>query len=431
MLELTIFVGGLLVLMIIGLPVVVAIGITSFIALAVTGTGGLPVELMSLRMVQTLNNFTLLAIPLFILAANIMNTGSTTNRIFDFATALIGFTRGGLGHANVVASSIFATMSGTAVADAAGLGSIEIKAMKERGYDLGYSTGITAASSVIGPILPPSIALVVYGWLANVSIGALFMAGVVPGILMALLLMGMTVFLGASGRVEMPASVPFEWKEVVRTGRRAILPLIMPAIIVGGIWTGLFTPTEAGAVASLYAIVLGGLIYRDMTLKALYLAFRRTLMFSAAILLIIAVSSFYGWILVRIGIPQALAGQVASVDMPTIFLLLIFALFFLMIGCFMSVVESILIFTPIVVPAALAAGLDPIHFGIVMVITLSVGVITPPFGNVLFLMVGITRLRYGQVVMGVLPFLLPILATILVLIAVPAVATLLPDLMGY
>lgn len=431
MTELLIFVGGLLVLMAIGLPVVVAIGVTSFIALVFTGTGGLPVELLPLRMVQTLNNFTLLAIPLFILAANIMNIGSTTTRIFDFATALVGFTKGGLGHANVVASSIFATMSGTAVADAAGLGSIEIKAMKERGYDLGYATGITAASSVIGPILPPSIALVVYGWLANVSIGGLFMAGLLPGILMALLLMGMTVMLGATGKVVMPKPTPFDACEVVRTGKRSILPLMMPAIIVGGIWGGFFTPTEAGAIASLYAVILGGLIYRDLSLRDLFNAFQRTLMFSAVILLIIAVSSFYGWILVRMGIPQALAGQVASIDMPTIALLLCFALFFLLIGCFMSVIESILIFTPIVVPAALSAGLDPVHFGIVMVITLSVGVITPPFGTVLFLMVGITRLRYGQVVKAVLPFLLPILATILLLIAIPGLATWLPRVMGY
>ncbi|WP_144980618.1 TRAP transporter large permease [Halomonas sp. C22] len=431
MMELLVFVGGLLALMAIGLPVVVAIGVTSFIALAVTGVGGLPVELLPLRMVQTLNNFTLLAIPLFILAANIMNVGSTTTRIFDFATALVGFTKGGLGHANVVASSIFATMSGTAVADAAGLGSIEIKAMKERGYELGYSTGITAASSVIGPILPPSIALVVYGWLANVSIGGLFMAGLLPGILMALLLMGMTVVLGMTGRVVMPTPTAFDACEVVRTGKRAILPLMMPAIIVGGIWGGFFTPTEAGAIASLYAVILGGVIYRDLNGRDLFLAFRRTLMFSAVILLIIAVSSFYGWILVRMGIPQALAGQVASIDMPTIVLLLCFALFFLLIGCFMSVIESILIFTPIVVPAALSAGLDPVHFGIVMVITLSVGVITPPFGTVLFLMVGITRLRYGQVVKAVLPFLLPILATILLLIAVPGLATWLPSMMGY
>ncbi|UYG00409.1 TRAP transporter large permease [Halomonas sp. GD1P12] len=431
MTELAIFVGGLLGLMMIGLPVVVAIGVTSFIALAVTGAGGLPVELLSLRMVQTLNNFTLLAIPLFILAANIMNLGSTTTRIFDFATALVGFTRGGLGHANVVASSIFATMSGTAVADAAGLGSIEIKAMKERGYALDYTTGITATSSVVGPILPPSIALVVYGWLANVSIGGLFMAGLLPGILMAALLMGMTVFLGATGRVKMPEPTPFDGGEVLRTGQRAMLPLLMPAIIVGGIWGGFFTPTEAGAIASLYAIVLGGVIYRDLTLKSLYDAFRRTLMFSAVILLIIAVSSFYGWILVRMGIPQALAGQVASLDMPTFALLICFALFFLLIGCFMSVIESILIFTPIVVPAALTAGLDPIHFGIVMVITLSIGVITPPFGTVLFMMVSITKLRYGQVVKAVLPFLIPVILAILLLIAIPGLATWLPEVMGY
>ena len=431
MLELIIFVGALLLLMAIGLPVVVAIGMTSFIALAVTSATGLSVELMSLRMVQTLNNYTLLAIPLFILAANIMNSGSTTSRIFDFATALVGFTKGGLGHANVVASSLFATMSGTAVADAAGLGSVEIKAMKERGYDLGYSTGITAASSVIGPILPPSIALVVYGWLANVSIGALFMAGLVPGILMALMLMGLTVALAATNRVAMPAPTPFLASEVLRTGRRAILPLVMPAIIVGGIWSGFFSPTEAGAVASLYALVLGGLIYRDLGLIDLYRAFRRTLMFSAAILLIIAVSSFYGWLLVRIGIPQALAGEVAGLEVSTLVLLLGFALFFLLIGCFMSVIESILIFTPIVVPAALAAGLDPLHFGIVMVITLSVGVVTPPFGTVLFLMVGITRLRYGQVVMSVLPFLVPIFATIVILIAFPALVTWLPARLGY
>lgn len=431
MVELLIFVGGLLVLMAIGLPVVVAIGVTSFIALAVTSASGLPVELLSLRMVQTLNNFTLLAIPLFILAANIMNTGSTTTRIFDFATALVGFTKGGLGHANVVASSIFATMSGTAVADAAGLGSIEIKAMKERGYDLGYSAGVTAASSVIGPILPPSIALVVYGWLANVSIGGLFMAGLIPGILMALLLMGMTVTLGIAGKVKMPEPTPFDGREVLRTGKRAILPLMMPAIIVGGIWGGFFTPTEAGAVASLYAVILGMFVYRDLKLSDLFLAFRRTLMFSAAILLIIAVSSFYGWILVRMGIPQMLASQVASMDVPTFLLLLVFVLFFLLIGCFMSVIESILIFTPIVVPAALAAGIDPIHFGIVMVITLSVGVITPPFGTVLFLMVGITRLRYAQVVVSVLPFLIPILLTILILAATPSLATWLPKAMGY
>jgi len=420
------FVASLFGFMGIGLPVFVALGATCLVALAVTSpTAGLPVELMSLKIMGTLNSFPLLAIPLFILAANLLNRGSATTRIFDFANVLVGFIRGGLGHVNVVASMIFAGMSGTASADAAGLGALEIRAMREKGYPLAYSTGITAASSVIGPIIPPSVAMLVYGWQADVSVGALFLGGFVPGLLMALLLMVTTWIM--SYRVDMPTRSLPGFGELARAAGRAILPLLTPVIIVGGIWTGLFSPTEAGAVACAYALLLGLVVYRDVKLRDLYAVFVRSMEFSAVVLLIVAVSGFYGWLLVRLQVPQSLAATLAGMDIPVIVLLLILMAFFILVGCFMSVIESVLILTPIIVPAVAAAGIDPLFFGVFMVVTLSVGVITPPFGTVLYILVPITGLRFDEVVRAVLPFLLPILAVILALILWPEIVLFLPS----
>jgi len=420
------FVASLFGFMGIGLPVFVALGATCLVALAVTSpTAGLPVELMSLKIMGTLNSFPLLAIPLFILAANLLNRGSATTRIFDFANVLVGFIRGGLGHVNVVASMIFAGMSGTASADAAGLGALEIRAMREKGYPLPYSTGITAASSVIGPIIPPSVAMLVYGWQADVSVGALFLGGFVPGLLMALLLMVTTWIM--SYRVDMPTRSLPGFGELARAAGRAILPLLTPVIIVGGIWTGLFSPTEAGAVACAYALLLGLVVYRDVKLRDLYAVFVRSMEFSAVVLLIVAVSGFYGWLLVRLQVPQSLAATLAGMDIPVIVLLLILMAFFILVGCFMSVIESVLILTPIIVPAVAAAGIDPLFFGVFMVVTLSVGVITPPFGTVLYILVPITGLRFDEVVRAVLPFLLPILAVILALILWPEIVLFLPS----
>jgi len=420
------FVASLFGFMGIGLPVFVALGATCLVALAVTSpTAGLPVELMSLKIMGTLNSFPLLAIPLFILAANLLNRGSATTRIFDFANVLVGFIRGGLGHVNVVASMIFAGMSGTASADAAGLGALEIRAMREKGYPLAYSTGITAASSVIGPIIPPSVAMLVYGWQADVSVGALFLGGFVPGLLMALLLMVTTWIM--SYRVDMPTRSLPGFGELARAAGRAILPLLTPVIIVGGIWTGLFSPTEAGAVACAYALLLGLVVYRDVKLRDLYAVFVRSMEFSAVVLLIVAVSGFYGWLLVRLQVPQSLAATLAGMDIPVIVLLLILMAFFILVGCFMSVIESVLILTPIIVPAVAAAGIDPLFFGVFMVVTLSVGVITPPFGTVLYILVPITGLRFDEVVRAVLPFLLPTLAVILALILWPEIVLFLPS----
>jgi len=310
------FIGLLIILFVIGIPVSISIGLTCMAVLWAQGDfTSIPLNLFPLKMMHGINNFPILAIPFFILAANVMNKGSVTPRIFDFANGLVGHLRGGLGHVNVLASMIFAGMSGTAVADAAGLGALEIKAMQDQGYPLRYSTGITGASSVIGPIIPPSVAMVIYGWLGDVSVGALFIAGIVPGILLGGSLMVMTWVL--SYRIDMPMRPRPPVIEIWRLSKRAMLSLVTPIIIVGGIWSGLFTPTESGVVASTYAIILGMVIYRDVTFKDLLEVFSKTIEFTSIVLFIISIAVLYGWLLVRLQIPLSLAELVMRVSTNT------------------------------------------------------------------------------------------------------------------
>ncbi len=425
---LVIFLGLMVLLFALGVPVAVSIGLTCLAVLVMQGgLQAVPAELFALQMARGLNNFPILAIPFFIFAASMMNAGSVTGRIFDFANALVGFIRGGLGHVNVVASMIFAGMSATAVADVAGIGQLEIKAMRERGYPMRFAAGITGAASIISPIIPPSIALVIYGWLSGVSIAALFVAGILPGVILGAALM-LTCFL-ASFWIDMPRTPRPRLAELARLFWRALPPLLTPLIIVGGIWSGIFTPTEAGAIACLYALLLGLVIYRDVGWRDLLEVFARTVRFTAIIMFIIAIATFYGWLLVRLRIPQELSMMLAGMDLSPTGVLFAMAVFFLIIGCFMSVVEAVLIFTPIFMLTVQMLGIDPLFFGVLMVVTLSVGVITPPFGNVLFVLVEITGLRFEQVVIAVLPFLVPILAVIALLILFPSLVTWLPSVL--
>jgi tripartite ATP-independent transporter DctM subunit len=427
--SLAVFLGLMVVLFLLGVPVAVAIGLTCLAVLVLDGgLQAIPTELFALQMLRGINAFPILAIPFFILAAMLMNVGSATNRIFDLANGLVGHIRGGLGHVNVVASMIFAGMSGTAAADAAGLGQLEIKAMNQRGYPLWFSTGITGASSVIGPIIPPSVAMVVYGWLSGASISALFIAALVPGVLLGLALMA-TVLL-FSYRIDLPTSPRPSRPELGRLFARAFMPLLTPVIIVGGIWSGVFTPTESGAVASIYALLLGTLIYREIGWREIVDVLRSTVQFTSIILFIIAVATFYGWLLVRLQIPQTLAMMLADLELGRTALVFAIMGFFLVVGCFMSVVEAVMIFTPIFMVAIKALGIDPVYFGVLMVVTLSVGVITPPFGNVLYILVGITKLPYEAVVRAMLPFLVPIFAVISLLILFPGLVTFLPGRLG-
>jgi len=427
--TLVFFIGLLIVLFLVGVPVAASIGLTCLAVLWLQNDLlNIPVTLLPLKMMHGVNNFPLLAVPFFILAANVMNKGSVTPRIFNFANSLVGHLKGGLGHVNVLASMIFAGMSGTAVADAAGLGALEIRAMRDQGYPMKYSIGITGASSVIGPIIPPSVAMVIYGWLSDVSVGALFIGGLVPGVLLGGALMVMTVIL--FHRMPMPRQPRPPLREIVGLSRKASLSLMTPLIIVGGIWSGIFTPTESGAVASAYAIVLGMVIYRDVTWKDLLEVFRNTIEFTAIILFIISIAGLYGWLLVRLQIPMVLAEGIIHITTNSTLLLFLLLIFFLIVGCFMSVIESVLIFTPIMVPMIQALGIDQLFFGVMMVIALSVGVITPPFGNVLYVLVGITNRSFEEVVWAHIPFLIPILATIFGLIIFPGIVTFLPRLLA-
>lgn len=423
---LVVFLGLMVLLFALGVPVAVSIGLTCLAVLVLDGgISAVPTELFALQMMRGLNNFPILAIPFFIFAASLMNVGSVTNRIFDFANALVGFIRGGLGHVNVVASMIFAGMSATAVADVAGIGQLEIKAMRDRGYPMRFAAGITGAASIISPVIPPSIAMVVYGWLSGTSIASLFIAGLIPGIIIGLSLM-VTSFV-VSYWIDLPRSPRPRVLEVVRLFWRALPPLLTPLIIVGGIWSGIFTPTEAGAVACVYALLLGFVVYRDVSLRDLLEVLERTVRFTSVIMFIIAIATFYGWLLVRLRIPQELAMALTSLDVSLTVILFAIAAFFLIIGCFMSVVEAVLIFTPIFMLTVQSLGIDPIFFGVLMVLTLSVGVITPPFGNVLFVLVEIVGIPFEKVVRAVTPFLIPILLVIVLLILVPDLITWLPS----
>src|SRR5690625_50420 len=423
---LLVFLGLMILLFALGVPVAISIGLTCLAVLAITGgISAIPTELFALQRMRGLNSFPILAIPFFILAASLMNVGSVNSRIFDFATALVGHIRGGLGHVNVVASMIFAGMSATAVADVAGIGQVGLKEMGARGYPKRFAAGITGAASIFSPVIPPSVALLDYGWLSVTSIGALFIAGILPGLLLRAAFMPTCVIV--SYWIELPRTPRPRLGELAKLFWRAVPPLLTPLIIVGGIWGGIFTPTEAGAVACVYALFLGAVVYRELAFRELVEVLSRTVRFTSVIMFIIAVATFYGWLLVRLRIPQELALLLLDLDVSVTMILFAIAGFFLLIGCFMSVVEAVLIFTPIFMLTVQSLGIDPLYFGVLMVVTLSVGVITPPFGNVLFILVEIAEMPFEKVVQAVAPFLIPIVMVISLLILVPDLVTWLPS----
>ncbi|HSP58288.1 MAG TPA: TRAP transporter large permease [Halomonas sp.] len=416
--------AALFTLLLLGVPI--AISLAGSCLLYVYLTGRVPDVVVVHRMINGIDSFPLLAIPFFILAGNLMNNGGITSRIFDFAKALMGWMRGGLGHVNVGASIVFSGMSGAAVADAGGLGTIEIKAMRDAGYDDQFSVGITAASSTIGPIIPPSLPMVIYGVMASVSVGQLFAAGLIPGLLMGVSLMVMITIMARRRGYPRDAefSIPVLWFSF----RRAFLSLMTPLIIVGGIISGVFTPTEAAIAAVVYALFLGGVVYRILTWRRLLKVSMETIETTAVILLIVAGASIFAWIMTSNQVTQHVMGLLGPFADNPIALLIIINLVLIVVGCFMETIAAITILVPVLLPAVVAAGIDPVHFGVIMVLNLMIGLLTPPVGMVLYVLSRVSNISFEDCMRGTLPFLIPLVISLLLVTFIPAISLWLPTL---
>ncbi len=417
--------GGLVALMVLGLPVASALGATSVITFLILGEAQ-NMAMLAQRMYSATTGFTLLAIPFFILAGNLMNQGGITVRIFTFARALVGHIWGGLGQVNVVASLIFSGMSGAAVADAAGLGSIEMKAMTDNGYDREFSAAITCASSTIGPVVPPSIPFVIYGSITGVSVGQLFLAGFTPGFLMAIAMMIAVAIV--SRRRNYPKEPRASFRTILSTFADALVALGTPVIIIGGILLGWFTPTEAAVVACVYAIVVGMFVYKEVRPKDLPRIFLESISASVKVLFIIAVSGFFGWLLIRQQIPQLALQFILGVSTNPVVVLSIVMLFLIILGCFIEGVAVLVITTPIMLPVIQAIGMDLVQFGVVMILTSMIGLITPPVGMSLYAVSSISGVKIGVLSRELLPYLVGIFLVLLLVAFLPFISTWLPTL---
>lgn len=424
-----VFLIGLILLFLLGFGAPYAIGIISLIVLVITrGFTNVPLDMVATKLAFSANNFTLLAIPFFLLAGKLMNTGSITTRIFKFCNTLIGWIPGGLGHANILASVVFAGMSGSAVADAAGLGTIEIKAMEKEGFDTDFSAAVTAASSTIGPIIPPSIPLIVFGVSAGgVSIAKLLIGGVVPGLLVAVCLSVMVYFFAVKRKY--PKSRFPTGKLLWGDFKHAFWPLLTPVILIGGILSGIFTPTEGAAVASLYAFILTMFIYREINWKDFALILRDTAKESASIMFIVCASSLYGYLLTRTQLPTLFMNMIFSITESKVVILLLLNVFFLIIGCFMETNAALIILVPILAPLANALGIDLLHLGVMIVLNLMIGLLTPPVGMCLYATANVAKISLDEMIKAVAPFYIPLLLALLLVTFIPGIVTWLPNLL--
>lgn len=408
-------------LMLVGMPIFLTLGAACLLYLMANGEVLLAVPQ---RITATANSFTLLAAPFFMLSGLAMNTAGITRRIYEFAECLVGRFRGGLGHVNIIGSVIFAGMSGSAVADAAGLGTIEIKAMTDEGYPVPFSAAVTAASATIGPIIPPSVPLLFYGVVADASIGRLFLGGVVPGLLMAAALMVMVAWM--SHRRGYPRHPAPTLRVFARKTRRATLSLLTPVILFGGMLSGVFTPTEAAFVAAAYALALGLFIHRELRWRDLPQLFLDTVETNAVVLMLVMTSSLFGWVLARAQVPQQLGQWMLGAAASPVVLLLLINVFLLVVGCFMEALAALVILVPVFVPVIKAAGIDPVHFGVVMVLNLMIGTLTPPIGVVLFVVARVAKLPFEVVARATAPFLVPLVAVLLLITVFPELVLFVP-----
>lgn len=450
-----------------GIPVAMAMAGSALLYIWWTGT--LPSYVVIHRMISGIDSFPLLAVPFFILAGNLMNNAGITNRIYNYALALVGWMKGGLGHVNVLGSVIFAGMSGTAIADAAGLGTIEIKAMTDHGYSKEFAVGVTAASATLGPIIPPSLPFVIYGMMANVSVGSLFLAGILPGVFMAFLMMLTVAYFAHKNG--WGADIKFEWPRVIKalieTGVvigwpvvlwllivkgglpaqltvfaglvalfvadkwfkfQAALPIMTPVLLIGGMTTGIFTPTEGAIAACLWAMVLGFAWYRTLNIKSFVKVCLDTVETTSTVLFIVAAASIFGWMLTATGVTAAISEWVLGFTHDPYMFLLLANLLMLFVGCFLEPTAAITILVPILIPICQKLGIDLVHFGLVMVLNLMIGLLHPPMGMVLFVLARVAKLSVERTTVAILPWLLPLLGSLVVITYFPKLILWLPNM---
>jgi tripartite ATP-independent transporter DctM subunit len=391
---------------------------------------GIPLpEVVETMVIGFDNQFILLAIPLFVLSARVMNIGGITTRIFNFADSAVGFLRGGLAHVNVVGSIVFSGMTGSALADASGLGMMAIKAMEDGGYERHFACAVSAATATIGPIIPPSIPMVIFAMLSGASLGNLFLGGVIPGLLMGGAMMGYIAVVAK--RRNYPVGTWQGWQALFRSSAKAFLSLMTPVILLGGIYSGVFTPTEAGAAAALYAMILAALVYREMGLQGLYREMVATVENVGFLSFIIAGAFAFSYVVTVEGLADRIAAVVVSLTSNPYVLLLLLNVLFLVLGCFLDTMVMMLVVIPMILPAVKALGIDMVHFGVVIILNMMIGLCTPPYGMLLFTVSGLTKTPLGLVVREVVPFIWVLIGVLFLITYIPGIVLFLPRLVGF
>ena len=410
-------------LVLLGIPIAFSFGFGSLIYCLLVNIDTI---IIPQRIFVSTDKFTFLAIPFFLLVGNLMNASGVTHRILNLARNMVGHIKGGLGHANVVASMIFAGLSGSAIADAAGLGAVEIEMMRKSGYDDDFSASITLASSIIGPIIPPSIIMVIYGMIASVSIGRMLLGGLFPGIVMGLCLMVMVYFMALTRNY--PHDDWAGWKKIFQSFFSALLPLLTPLIIVVGIVGGIFTPTEAGAVAALYTLLLGVFVFKKINWKNFKSALIDTAMITALIGIIIGISGIFSWIITSEGIPRQLVQFIMSLSSNKIVILLLINIVVLILGCFIDAAPLIILLVPVLLPLLNMLNIDLIHFGIIISVNSMIGTITPPVGTCLYAVSSVSGLPIERLARSVIPFLFILIIALLLITFIPQISLWFPNL---
>lgn len=415
-----------LALLFLGLPVGIALVTVPVLFLFFDSSVTVPMLVIPQKMFGSMDSFPLMAVPFFVLVGQVMNVGGITSRIFDFANALVGHVRGGLAQVNILASLLMSGMSGSAVADASGLGQVEIEVMKKEGYDPAFAAAVTASSATIGPIVPPSIPLVILGAITNTSISQLLVAGLLPGLLMTAAMCVLVAWIAR--RDDLPTRPKASTGQVLMAFCRALPALFAPVLLVGGILMGVFTPTEASAVAAVYAILVAMFWYRELDLAGLYRVLISSAIVVGAIFFIIAGAAAVSWLLTWLGVPQTLATSLSGLaDAPWLLILAIIG-FLLVVGCFLESNAALILVAPLLIPIAAGAGLDPVHIGTVMVLVLMLGLITPPVGMNMFIVTAIADISLGRYIRATWPFFVVLMVAVLLVAYVPWFSLIVPEM---